>query len=130
MCYTFPMSDVERQEEDPGEGAASVPSPDVPVQSRAWWLSTRRHSPEWQSLRAAGTTTFSGRPRSHYRAARPGDPVLIYLSRPDHAIRAVGIVTRGSDAWEPEPESPEQQDESALKTRNSKPTPDPRIEVQ
>jgi hypothetical protein len=25
---------------------------------------------------------------------RPGDPVLFYVSKPDHAIRAVGVVTR------------------------------------
>src|SRR5437660_944990 len=62
----------------------------------AWWLVTRRHRPEWQSLVATGVATFSGRPRAHFQAARPGDPVLLYLARPDHAIRAVAVVSQGS----------------------------------
>jgi hypothetical protein len=58
----------------------------------AWWLSSRRHRPAWQALTAAGVATFTGRPAAQFKAARPGDPVLIYLARPDHAIRAVGVV--------------------------------------
>ncbi|MFL5735528.1 MAG: McrB family protein [Chloroflexia bacterium] len=61
---------------------------------RAWWLSTRRHRPAWQALTAAGMATFTGRPAAHFKAARPGDPVLIYLARPDHAIKAVAVVAR------------------------------------
>src|SRR5436309_14971158 len=60
----------------------------------AWWLSTGRHRPAWQALTAAGVATFTGRPAAHFRAARPGDPVFIYLARPDHAIRAVGVVAK------------------------------------
>src|SRR5437764_6656618 len=62
----------------------------------AWWLTTGRHRPAWQALTAAGVATFTGRPAAHFKAARPGDPVLIYLARPDHAIRAVGVVARGA----------------------------------
>jgi 5-methylcytosine-specific restriction enzyme B len=80
-------SGVEEQGEAPEVRATAL---------QAWWLSTRRRRPEWHSLTAAGTATFSGRPRSHYAAARPGDPVLIYLSRPDHAIRAVGVVVQAA----------------------------------
>ncbi len=47
-------------------------------------------------MRAAGLASFSGRPRGHYEAARTGDPVLLYLAKPDHAIRAVGVVSRES----------------------------------
>ena len=63
----------------------------------AWWLATRRRRSEWQSLVATGAATFSGRPRSHFQAVRPGDPVLMYVSKPDHAIRAVGVVTRATN---------------------------------
>src|SRR6476469_10271258 len=66
--------------------------------SRAWWLSTRRRRPEWHSLTAAGTATFTGRPRAHYEAVRQGDPVLFYLARPDHGIRAVGVVVEAPQA--------------------------------
>ena len=59
---------------------------------RAWWLSTRKRRSEWQSLIATGTATFTGQPRRHFTAAQPGDPVLLYVSKPDHAIRAVGVV--------------------------------------
>jgi hypothetical protein len=73
-------------------------------------------------LRAAGVATFAGRPRSHYEAAAPGDPVLLYLSRPDHSIRAVGVVSRGSGLSDLEQDLPE--------GTGSRP-PDPRcIEVQ
>ncbi|MDQ6693243.1 MAG: AAA family ATPase [Chloroflexota bacterium] len=58
----------------------------------AWWLSTGRHRPEWQTLRAAGVARFSGRPRAHFVDAQVGDPVFIYLVKPDYAIRAVGFV--------------------------------------
>jgi hypothetical protein len=60
----------------------------------AWWLSTRRRRSEWQSLLATGTATFTGLPRRHYTAAQPGDPVLLYVSKPDHAIRAVGVIIK------------------------------------
>jgi hypothetical protein len=69
---------------------------DEPARRNAWWLSTRRRRAEWHSLTAAGVATFTGRPRSQFEAARPGDPVLVYLARPDHAIRAVGVVSEGS----------------------------------
>src|SRR5687768_17099502 len=75
---------------------------------KAWWLSTRRRRSEWQELTAAGSATFTGRPRAHFEAAAPGDPVLLYVSKSDHSIRAVGIVAgsvpaprdagRGADA--------------------------------
>lgn len=90
---------------------------------RAWWLSTRRRRPEWQSLRGAGAATFSGRPRAHYDAASPGDPVLLYLSKPDHAICAVGVVGQGSGAGG-------QGSDSTPETDLPSPTPDPCIEVQ
>ncbi|HUP27669.1 MAG TPA: AAA family ATPase [Chloroflexia bacterium] len=67
---------------------------------RAWWLTTRRRRSEWQELIAAGVATFSGRPRAHFNAASPGDPVLIYVSRADHSIRAVGVIVRASDTPE------------------------------
>src|SRR5690242_4500574 len=60
----------------------------------AWWLSTRKRRSEWQTLTATGTATFTGHPRRHFSAARAGDPVLLYVSKPDHAIRAVGVVIK------------------------------------
>jgi len=60
----------------------------------AWWLSTRRRRSEWQELTAAGSATFTGRPRAHYEATTPGDPVLLYVSKSDHSIRAVGVVAK------------------------------------
>ncbi len=54
----------------------------------------RRHRTEWQALVATGVASFSGRPRAHFATARVGDRVLLYVSRPDHAIRAVGVITR------------------------------------
>jgi hypothetical protein len=62
------------------------------LSKRAWWLVTRRRRAEWQTLRATGQATFTGTPRRHMESARPGDPVLLYISRPDHAIVAVGTV--------------------------------------
>ena len=53
---------------------------------------TRRRRSEWQTLTATGTATFTGHPRRHFSAAKAGDPVLLYVSRPDHAIRVVGVV--------------------------------------
>lgn len=81
-------SDIQALEE-PEEGEQSA-------ERNAWWLSTRRRRPEWQLLMATGQATFSGRPRAHFEAARRGDPVFLYVSRPEHAIRAVGVVT---DMW-------------------------------
>jgi hypothetical protein len=75
------------------EVEAAEPEAQQREQQRAWWLATRRRRSEWQSLSATGAATFAGRPRAHYAAARPGDPVLLYVSRPDHAIRAVGVVS-------------------------------------
>src|SRR5690242_16547104 len=72
--------------------------PDSQPGPRAWWLSTGRHRPAWQALAAAGTATFTGRPASRFKAARPGDPVLIYLARPDHAIKGVGVVAKAQGA--------------------------------
>ncbi|MBF6614644.1 MAG: EVE domain-containing protein [Chloroflexi bacterium] len=74
-----------------GKAADSDGKPDK-RRRRAWWLATRRRRSEWQSLVAAGIATFAGRPRASFEAAQPGDPVLLYVSKPDHAIRAVGIV--------------------------------------
>lgn len=76
------------------------------VERSAWWLTTRRRRAEWQSLTAAGLALFSGRTRACFEAAQPGDPVLIYVSRPDHAIRAVGIVTRGAEQAAPNSQPP------------------------
>lgn len=78
------------------------------VKPNAWWLSTRRRRSEWQTLTATGTATFTGQPRRHFNAAQPGDPVLLYVSKPDHAIRAVGVVikSQGSGATDPDPEAP------------------------
>ncbi len=82
MCYICSMS------KDEGGGRP---------EKNAWWLATRRRRQEWQSLRAAGLSAFSGRPRAHYEAASPGDIVLLYMARPDHAIRAVGVVAQGPE---------------------------------
>ncbi len=60
---------------------------------RAWWLVTRRRRSEWQSLMATGTATFTGRPRNRFEAALPGDPVFLYVSKPDHAILAVATIS-------------------------------------
>jgi hypothetical protein len=65
---------------------------------KAWWLVTRRRRTEWQTLTATGLASFTGRPRAHYEAVRPGDPVFLYVSKPDHAILAVGVVTEGIKA--------------------------------
>lgn len=73
--------------------ADEEPTGGQPARRNAWWLSTRRRRPEWHSLMAAGQATFSGRPRAHFEAVRRGDPVFLYVSRPEHAIRAVGVVT-------------------------------------
>ncbi|MEO8285569.1 MAG: AAA family ATPase [Chloroflexota bacterium] len=91
------MTDATVQEKTAEETAAQA---DQESTRRAWWLATRRRRPEWQSLMATGVATFRGRPRAHYEAAQPGDPVLLYVSRPDHAIRAVGIVTRSTGSNE------------------------------
>src|SRR5436190_23650799 len=86
MADTMPREDIREREEVAESGGKHA----------AWWLATRRRRSEWQSLMATGAATFSGRPRAHFEAARPGDPVLLYVSKPDHAIRAVGVVTRGT----------------------------------
>src|SRR5438552_10574018 len=91
-----------------GPGAKPGKAADETIREHpAWWLSTRRRRSEWQSLMATGTATFSGRPRAHFEAARPGDPVLIYVSKPDHAIRAVGVVTRPTTDHRPPTTGPE-----------------------
>src|SRR5829696_1705999 len=101
------------------ESAPNEPGASDPPQHNAWWLNTRRHRPEWQSLRGAGTATFSGRPRAHYEAAKVGDPVVLYLSRPDHAIRAVGVVTQGA-----------RDEKSEIRNQKPEATADTCIEVQ
>ncbi|HUS16938.1 MAG TPA: hypothetical protein VM536_18220, partial [Chloroflexia bacterium] len=88
--------------------SSSTPAPASPARGvgrTAWWLSTRRRRPEWQSLAGAGLATFSGRPRANFEQAQTGDPVLLYVARPDRAIRAVGIITHvgGSPAEPPHP---------------------------
>jgi hypothetical protein len=94
------MADITAQEDLSDQGEELPPEAAIDTadntgrEHAAWWLSTRRRRSEWQSLIATGTATFSGRPRAHFEATRPGDPVLLYVSKPDHAIRAVGIVTR------------------------------------
>ncbi|MBF6614497.1 MAG: hypothetical protein IVW55_15390 [Chloroflexi bacterium] len=64
----------------------------------AWWLATRRRRSKWQSLVGAGVASFAGRPRAYFEAAQPGGPVLLYVSKPDHALRAVVI----SQGFEPQ----------------------------
>jgi hypothetical protein len=71
----------------------------------SWWLSTRRRRSEWQTLTATGTATFTGQPRRHFNAAQPGDPVLLYVSRPDHAIRAVGVIVKSQRTPAPDPDA-------------------------
>ena len=61
--------------------------------NRAWWLVTRRRRAEWQSLMATGAALFTGRPRAHFDAAKAGDPVFLYVSKPDHAILAVATIS-------------------------------------
>ena len=97
---------------------------DEPARHNAWWLSTRRRRAEWHSLTAAGVATFTGRPRAQLEAARPGDPVLVYLARPDHAIRAVGVVGEGSRVRDQGPE------DNATKPDPRPLIPDPSVEVQ
>lgn len=81
----------------PSEAQARIePGSEQPTEQAAWWLTTRRRRPEWQSLIRAGQATFSGRPRAHFEAAQLGDPVFLYVSKPEHAIRAVGVIT---DRW-------------------------------
>src|SRR5438270_12717381 len=97
------MSDADAE----ASGAEQPPAVEpVEPPHNAWWLSTRRHRPEWQSLKAAGLATFGGRPRAHFEAAKPGDLVLIYLARPDHAIRAVGVVSGVGVKEEADPQHP------------------------
>src|SRR6185436_16358188 len=59
---------------------------------RAWWLNARRRRAEWQVLMATGAATFMGHPRSSFEAAQAGDPVFLYVSKPDHAVLAVATV--------------------------------------
>jgi predicted RNA-binding protein with PUA-like domain len=118
--------------------AAPAQAPDAQQPQRnAWWLSTRRRRSEWYTLTATGAASFAGRPRSHFEAMRPGDPVLFYVSKPDHAIRAVGVITRcvSGDAsanggqFTSEPDTPESQ----IRNPNSQGAPEirnPYIEVQ
>lgn len=120
----------------PEGGPGAPPSPDPTpspaadgARSReigrtAWWLTTRRRRAEWQSLAGAGLATFSGRPRANFEQAQTGDPVLLYVARPDRAIRAVGIVTHvggspGPRAPGPAPKESngdEEADETAAET--------------
>jgi predicted RNA-binding protein with PUA-like domain len=62
---------------------------------------------------ATGASTFTGRPRAHFNAVRPGDPVFLYISKPDHAILAVATI---ADILASEPAS-------------DQPTPDPRPQI-
>ncbi len=96
MADTIEQEKLPEQSEAPAPESETDKAEDTGREHAAWWLSTRRRRSEWQSLMATGTATFSGRPRAHFEAARPGDPVLLYVSKPDHAIRAVGIVTKAS----------------------------------
>ncbi len=106
LCYYVNM-DTSDPAASPGEAEAAAlatapPRPDPRSAGRAaWWLTTRRRRPEWQSLVGAGLASFTGRPRAHFELARPGDPVLLYVARPDHAIRAVGVVTHTGGAPAP-----------------------------
>ncbi|HEY0070349.1 MAG TPA: AAA family ATPase [Chloroflexia bacterium] len=79
-----------------------APTPDpqeghTPAPRNAWWLTTRRRRPEWQSLMATGLATFCGRPRAYFESAAKGDPIVLYVSKPEHAIRAIGIITDTSN---------------------------------
>lgn len=97
-----PQTDSLQTDSLEAEGnAATAP----PGERASWWLSLRRHGPEWQALAGAGQATFSGRPRAHFEQAGVGDPVLIYVSRPERAIRAVGVVTA---AWADRPAEQQQ----------------------
>lgn len=105
--------------------AGTEPESEQTTEQAAWWLTTRRRRPEWQSLMAAGQATFSGRPRAHFEAAQRGDPVFLYVSKPEHAIRALGVIT---DRWTQETDLEENNDpRSKIQNPNS---PDPWIEVQ
>ncbi len=88
-----------------------------PTRFAAWWMSTRKRRSEWQTLIATGTATFTGQPRRHFVAAQPGDPVLLYVSKPDHAIRAVGVVLGPTDNGRP---SSEDGDDAGTATQNPK----------
>src|SRR5438067_13641605 len=85
----------------------------------AWWLSTRKRRSEWQSLIATGSATFTGHPRRHFDTARTGDPVLLYVSKPDHAIRAVGVVVAPTTDDRPPTTNDTTTPHSALRTPRS-----------
>ncbi|MDQ3704043.1 MAG: EVE domain-containing protein [Chloroflexota bacterium] len=90
----------------------------TPALRNAWWLTTRRRRSEWQSLMATGLATFCGRPRAYFESANKGDPIVLYVSKPEHAIRAIGIITDTSPTTNPK---------SAIQNPKS---PEPWIEVQ
>src|SRR6266550_5832421 len=129
MADTMPREDIREREQ--------VAEPEVEAGGKhaAWWLSTRRRRPEWQSLMASGAATFSGRPRAHFEAARPGDPVLIYVSKSDHAIRAVGVVIGTKDGRRPTTDDRRVNSENGppsilRKLRTHPPSSDSELEVQ
>ncbi|MDQ5826759.1 MAG: AAA family ATPase [Chloroflexota bacterium] len=76
----------------------------TPAPRNAWWLTTRRRRSEWQSLMATGLATFCGRPRAYFESANKGDPIVLYVSKPEHAIRAIGIITDTSHPTNPKSE--------------------------
>ena len=79
--------------QNPQPPTADTQDATTPAPRNAWWLSTRRRRAEWQSLMATGLATFCGRPRAYFESAGKGDPVVLYVSKPEHAIRAIGIIT-------------------------------------
>ncbi len=126
---------------DPAEDGAQEGGPPEPVRRgvfdprtarrAAWWLATRRRRAEWQSLVGAGQATFTGRPRANFESAQTGDPVFLYVARPDRAIRAVGIVTHvGGSRAEPAPASAEEGGEPGAEPGGPAPKETLHIEVQ
>src|SRR5205085_9048712 len=117
VCYYVNMQPLDAppgaaEPEDAGPATRGAAAPvrreaDPRSASRAaWWLATRRRRPEWQSLVGAGRATFTGRPRANFESAQTGDPVLLYVARPDRAIRAVGVITHvGGSPRRPAPAS-------------------------
>ena len=131
MAHTTEQEKLPGQSEAPAPEAESDKGVGIDPQHAAWWLSTRRRRSEWQSLIATGTAKFSGRPRAHFEAVRPGDPILLYVSKPDHAIRAVGIVTRTTkDDSSPSAHRPTTETSNPVSTNPQSPIPNPQLEIE
>ena len=118
LCYYVNMETVTTPD-------APAAAPAAPRMRQAWWLSTQRRRAEWQTLAATGVARFTGRPRAHFAAAQPGDPVLLYVATPDQAIRAVGVVTQGATALEAPPDQAGDEQRAPAPAASA-----PQIEVQ